>query len=410
MVDHNDGLPKALIEKGVSRRDFMRFCVAMAGALAMPKGVHKVIAKALQAPKRTPVVWLEMQDCAGCSESFLRASRPSAAEVVLDVLSVDYHETIMAAAGKQAEEAKQKTLAAGGYLLVVEGSIPQANDGIYCCIGGRSAMDLLQEAAANAAAVVAVGTCAAFGGLPQASPNPTKAVGVMDLIKDKPVLNLPGCPYNVVNLTATVVHFLTFGALPAMDELHRPLFAYGALIHDNCERRGHFDRGEFVRAWGDAGHQAGWCLYQMGCKGPVTSHNCPSVRWNEGVSWPVGGGHGCIGCSEPSFWERATYVPVKLTEQTPPATYAPVGGVTDSKVTPEGAAVTGGAAGMILGAAIAFGYAVMTNRSKGMTPEVSTEEPSADGHAHEPLPEQELAQAAPAASPAKALEPGKDKE
>ncbi len=79
-----------------------------------------------------------MQDCAGCSESFLRASRPSAADVVLDVLSVDYHETIMAAAGHQAEEAKAKTIAAGGYLLVVEGSIPTAEDGIHCCIGGRS--------------------------------------------------------------------------------------------------------------------------------------------------------------------------------------------------------------------------------------------------------------------------------
>lgn len=384
MAENNTNLPKALKEKGVSRRDFMRFCVAMAGALAMPKSVHTVIAKALEAPKRTPVIWLEMQDCAGCSESFLRASRPSAAEVVLDVLSVDYHETIMAAAGKQAEAAKKTTLDAGGYLLVVEGSIPTAADGIYCCVGGRSSMDLLQEAAKNAAAVVAVGTCASFGGLPKASPNPTKAVGVADLIKDKPVLNLPGCPYNVVNLTATVVHFLTFGALPAMDKLHRPLFAYGALIHDNCERRGHFDRGEFVRAWGDAGHQAGWCLYQMGCKGPVTSHNCPSVRWNEGVSWPVAGGHGCIGCAEPDFWEQATYVPVKLNDVTPPVTYAPVA-KPESSVTLEGAAVTGGTAGVILGAALAFGYAVMTGRSKGISPQVSEEEPPEDGgHAEEP--------------------------
>lgn len=396
MVENSENIPKVLKEKGVSRRDFLRFCVAMTAALAMPRSVHKVIAKALEAPKRTPVVWLELQDCAGCSESFLRASRPSAAEVVLDVLSVDYHETIMAAAGKQAEEAKQKTIEAGGYLLVVEGSIPQAEGGIHCCIGGRSALDLLEEAAANAVAVIAVGSCAAFGGIPKASPNPTKAVGVMDLIKDKPVLNLPGCPHNVVNLTATVVHFLTFGELPAMDDLHRPLFAYGALIHNNCERRGHFDRGEFVRQWGDAGHQNGWCLYQMGCKGPVTSHNCPSVRWNDGISWPVGGGHGCIGCSEPDFWEMPTYQPVKLHEQTPPETYAPVGYV-QSEVTPEGAAVTAGAVGVIVGAAIAFGYTVMTNRSKGITPEVSHEEPSEEGndhsHGEEPAPTEDPPQA-----------------
>src|SRR5690606_5602005 len=120
-------------------------------------------------------------------------------------------------------------------------------NGAFCCIGGRSAEDLLREAAANAVAVIAVGSCASFGGLPKAAPNPTNAKSVMELITDKPVLNLPGCPMNVVNLTATVVHYLTFGSLPAMDDLHRPLFAYGALIHDNCERRGHFDKGEFVR-------------------------------------------------------------------------------------------------------------------------------------------------------------------
>ncbi len=364
----------------------MKFCIAMAGALAMPRSMHKVIAKALEAPKRTPVVWLEMQDCAGCSESFLRASRPSAAEVVLDVLSVDYHETIMAAAGHLAEEAKKKTIDAGGYLLVVEGSIPTADEGVYCCIGGRTAIDLLQEAAKNAVAVVAVGSCAAFGGIPKASPNPTKAVAVTDLVTDKPVLNLPGCPYNVVNLTATVVHFLTFGSLPAMDDLHRPLFAYGALIHDNCERRGRFDRGEFVRAWGDAGHQNGWCLYQMGCKGPVTHMNCPSVRWNEGTNWPVGSGHGCIGCAEPDFWERPTYVPVKLQESTPPSYYPSVE-QTKPAITTEGATVTGGAIGVIAGAAIATGYMTMTNRAGGVTPQISCEEPSEEAFhdSHKPV-------------------------
>jgi hydrogenase small subunit len=370
-------LQAALEVHGVSRRSFLKFCVAMAGALALPRSAHKVIAQALDAPKRTPVIWLEFQDCAGCSESFLRASRPSAADVVLDVLSVDYHETIMAAAGKQAEEAKKQTIDAGGYLLVVEGSIPMADNGIYCTIGGRTAVDLLQEAAANAIAVVAVGSCAAFGGIPKAAPNPTNAVSVMDLVTDKPVLNLPGCPHNVVNLTATVVHFLTFGALPAMDDLHRPLFAYGSLIHDNCERRGHFDRGEFVRSWGSEGHQQGWCLYQMGCKGPVTHQNCPSVRWNEGVSWPVASGHGCIGCSEPDFWERPTYQPVELSEQTPPAWYAPVGEA-PSEISAQGAAITGGTIGVIAGAGLAFGYATMTGRAKGLTPQVSHEEPTED--------------------------------
>lgn len=372
-----ESIKDALIERGVSRRDFIKFCTLMAGALALPKSAASMIGEALQSARRTPVIWLELQDCCGCSEAFLRSSSPTAAEVILDVLSVDYHETIMAASGKRAEEAKAATIKAGGYLLVVEGSPTVGDDGVYCCIGGRSSVELLHEAAANAIAVVAVGNCATFGGIPKAKPNPTGAVAVMDLVTDKPVLNIPGCPLNPVNLTATVVHFLTFGALPEMDELHRPMFAFGHLIHDNCERRGHFDRGEFVRAWGDAGHQNGWCLYQMGCKGPVTYHNCPTVRWNDGLNWPVGGGHGCIGCSEPDFWEQATYVPVKLDEVTQPVAYAPVGAEIPN-VSLQGAGLTAGTVGMIGGAALAFGYSVLTNRTRGSLPEAREEEPDDD--------------------------------
>jgi hydrogenase small subunit len=143
----------------------------------------------------------------------------------------------------------------------------------------------------------------------------------MDIVKDKPVINLPGCPVNGENITATIAHFLTFGELPATDDLHRPLFAYGALIHDNCPRRAHFDRGEFVREWGDEGHKKGWCLYKMGCKGPVTHANCPLILWNDGTSWPIGSGHPCIGCTEPDFWDRGIYRQVKPQEVAPPAFY-----------------------------------------------------------------------------------------
>jgi hydrogenase small subunit len=359
----------------VSRRDFLKFCTLMAGALALPRGAENMIGAALATARRTPVIWLELQDCAGCTEAFLRASHPTVAEIVLDVLSVDYHETIMAASGKRAEEAKAAAIEAGGYLLVVEGSPTLGDGGVYCCIGGRSSVDILEEAASNAIAVVAVGNCATFGGLPKASPNPTGAVAVMDLIKDKPVLNIPGCPMNPVNLTATVVHFLTFGALPEMDELHRPMFAFGHLIHDNCERRGHFDAGEFVRAWGDYGHRNGWCLYQMGCKGPMTYQNCPTVRYNDGTNWPIGAGHPCIGCAQPDFWDMPTYTPIKLQDFLPPVTY-PVVGSSNGNVTPEGAAVTGGAVGVVVGAAAAFAYNLLTNRAKGVTPDVTHEVPS----------------------------------
>lgn len=350
---------QAVGERGINRRGFLKFCTIMAGTLALPRSQIKAIAKALESPARVPLIWLEFQDCAGCTESLLRASNPTVAELVLNILSVDYHETIMAASGFLAEEAKASTIEAGGYLLVVEGSVPKAEDGVYCCIGGRTSIDILEEAASNALAVVSVGNCSAFGGIPRAKPNPTDAVSVLEMLGElgieKPVVNLSGCPYNVVNLTALVVHFLTFGELPAMDDKNRPLFAYGARIHDNCERRGHFDAGEFVKAWGDEGHKKGWCLYEMGCKGPVTYHNCPAVRYNDGTSWPVKSGHGCIGCSEPAFWEWGAYNVAELFELTPPDTFAPVT-LPEAKIDPTSAALIGGATGLAVGAAAAAAY------------------------------------------------------
>lgn len=350
---------EAATVRGISRRDFLKFCSMMAGVLALPRAYSTVIEEALAAPARLPVIWLEFQDCAGCSEALLRASRPTVGELVLDVLSVDYHETIMAAAGNLAEEAKEATIKAGGYLLVVEGSIPTNDNGIYCTIGGKTALQLLKEAVGNAVAVIAVGNCAAFGGWPEASPNPTGATFVSDLVKDKPVLNLPGCPYNPVNLTATVVHFLTFGELPAMDDKGRPLFAYGARIHDNCERRGHFDAGEFVVAWGDEGHKKGWCLYKMGCKGPVTFHNCPAVGYNDTGFWPVKAGHGCVGCSEPDFWELGVYNQADLQRYAPPTTFAPVQ-LPTQRLDPATAGLIGAAAGVAIGAAGVAAYSALS--------------------------------------------------
>ena len=344
---------------GVSRRDFLKFCSLMTGVLALPRSYMRAIENALETKQRLPVIWLEMQDCAGCTEALLRATQPTVSQLVLDHLSVDYHETIMAAAGNLAEEAKQATIDAGGYLLVVEGSIPVGDGEFYCTVGGKSALQLLNEAAANALAVVAVGNCAAFGGWPYATPNPTNASFVSEIIKDKPVMNLPGCPYNPVNLTAAVVHYLTFGELPAMDDLHRPLFAYGALIHDNCPRRGHFDAGEFVAAWGDEGHKKGWCLYKMGCKGPVTFHNCPAVEYNDGTSWPIKAGHGCIGCSEKDFWDLGVYNQADLQRYAPPTTYAPVQ-LPTQKIDPTTSGLIGAAAGVAIGAAGVAAYKALS--------------------------------------------------
>ncbi|BCR06883.1 Ni/Fe hydrogenase [Desulfuromonas versatilis] len=313
-VDSNPAtveLPEKILQKwearGVSRRDFLKFCTATTAALALPVSFIPKVAQALE-DARVPVIWLEFQSCSGDSEAFLRANQPTAADIILDTISLEYAEVVMAAAGHLAEEAKHQAMERykGKYIAIVEGSIPTGDGGVYCTVAGKSALETVREVCGNAAATIAVGSCAAFGNIPAAAPNPTGAIGVMEAVPGAAVVNLPGCPLNAANLTATIVHFLTFGKLPATDRLGRPLFAHGKRIHDNCERRGHFDAGQYAEAFGDEGHRKGHCLYKLGCKGPETFHNCPTVRYNEGVSWPVMAGHGCIGCSEPQFWDTMT--------------------------------------------------------------------------------------------------------
>jgi hydrogenase small subunit len=363
MENHTgENLAQILAQRGVSRRDFLKFCTVMAGTLALPASVAPRIARALETTQRPPIVWLEFQDCAGCSESLLRANQPTVAQLVLDTLSLNYHETIMTPSGAAAEKSLEDTVQAGGYLTIVEGSIPQNENGIYCCIAGRTALDIVKEVAGNSAAVIAVGACAVFGGWPSAAPNPTGAVGAQNVLSGVPIINMAGCPYNVDNLTAAIVHYLTFGSLPDVDSQGRPLFGYGRRIHDNCERRAHFDAGEFVKAWGDEGHRNGWCLYQMGCKGPISHQNCPTIRWNEGTNWPVRAGHGCIACAENAFWDIPHYQTIPIFEQTPPTTFPSVeqGG---QGLSPAAAGGIGAAGGLAVGVAGAIAVRELTKES-----------------------------------------------
>lgn len=289
----------------LSRRDFIKACTTVAAALGLSDSLIPRMAAAAAAPDRPPVIWLHFQECTGCTESLLRASHPDLARLILDLVSLDYHETLMAAAGQQAEDNLINTITKydGKFICVVEGAIPTKDGGIYCKIGDRTAMDILAATAPHAAAVIAIGTCASFGGIQAADPNPTGAVGVRDLIKDKPIINIPGCPPNPINFLGTILHYLTYKKFPALDKLNRPMFSYGRKIHDQCERRPHFDEGRFVETFGDSYHRKGYCLYKVGCKGPESFSNCPVVRFCDVGAWPVGTGHGCIGCTEPNFWD-----------------------------------------------------------------------------------------------------------
>ncbi len=291
--------------RGISRRRFLQFCSVMTGTLALPSGYAKVVASALTQKRKPTLVWLEYQDCAGCTESMLRSANPTIEDIVLEAVSLEYHETIMAGAGFAAESVLENVVKneKGKYLVIVEGAIPTGEGGVYCTIGGRTALDLAREVCTNAAGVIAVGACAWDGGLVRAHPNPTGALGVHEALPGLNVINLSGCPHNVANTAAVLVHYLTFGEMPALDSYNRPLFAYGQIVHDQCERRAHYDAGRYVEAWGDEGHRKGWCLYKMGCKGPEATFNCPVTQWNSGTSWPVRAGHGCIGCASPRFWD-----------------------------------------------------------------------------------------------------------
>jgi hydrogenase small subunit len=303
---------------GLSRRDFMKFCGAVSGLMGLelapavkalgavagpvPAGM---VAEALMSKPRLPLIWLELQDCAGCTEAISRSQSPSLVNLVLNSIAVDYQETLMAAAGFQAEAAKRATMEKykGQYVLVVEGSPSVDANGVYCTIGGRSGLDLLREAAAGAAAIIATGNCAAFGGIPKAKPNPTGARGVGEIITDRPIVNIPGCPAIPEVTTGTIAHFLVMGALPKTDGLKRPLTFYGHTIHDHCLRRPFYDAGKYAGAFDDGGARAGHCLYKLGCKGPTTYNACASLKWEQGLSYPVQSGHPCLGCSEPNFWD-----------------------------------------------------------------------------------------------------------
>lgn len=299
----------ALAEQGISRRALLKYTGYLASILALPPMASRAMAEALANAQRQSVIWLSFQECTGCTESLTRSFNPTLEDMIFNLISLDYHETLMAVSGAAAEEAMQAARAAhkGKYVLVVDGSVSTALNGVYSTNAGKSNLSTLKEVAADAAAVLSVGTCAAFGGIPHANPNPTGAVPVAEIVKDKPVVNIPGCPPIPEAIAGTVAYFVTFGKLPALDHLNRPKAFFGDTIHDRCYRRPFYDQGKFAKSFDDEGARNGWCLYEVGCKGPVTHNACATLKWNGGLSFPIQSGHGCLGCSEPDFWDRGSF-------------------------------------------------------------------------------------------------------
>ena len=310
---------------GVDRRSFLKFCSMSTAAMGLSAAFVPQVVKAMVTKPRIPVIWLHGLECTCCSESFIRSSHPIAQDMVLNLISLDYDDTLQAAAGFQVEEIRKRIMKEypGEYLLAVEGNAPTRDGGVYCTVGGDSFLNILQESAEKAKAVVAWGSCASNGCVQAAKPNPTGAKPVKDLIANKPLINVPGCPPIAEVMTGVLTHILTFDRLPELDRSGRPKMFYGQRIHDKCYRRAFFDAGQFVESWDDEGAKKGWCLYKMGCRGPTTFSPCSTVKWNNGVSWPVGAGHGCLGCVEENFWDNGPFyqrlmnIPVPGIESTP---------------------------------------------------------------------------------------------
>lgn len=294
--------------RGVSRRDFMKFCTYLTTTMGLSSSFVPKVAEVFAAPKqRPPVIWLHFGECTGCTEATLRTMYPWIDELVLDILSIEYHETIQAAAGEQAEENLHNAVKKyeGQFICVVEGSIPTKFDGGYGKIGGKTFLEIGREVCPKAAANIAIGNCATSGGIPAAAPNPGGYKGVGEALGIG-IINIPGCPPNPINLVGTIVNYLLLGDLPSLDEQGRPLFAYGKTIHDQCPRRGHFENDEFVEVFGSEEAKLGYCLYKVGCRGPETYNNCATAKFHGGTSWPIQAGHPCLGCSEPKFWDNMT--------------------------------------------------------------------------------------------------------
>ncbi len=300
--------------QGITRRSFLKYCSLTAAAMGLGPAFAPKIAHAMETKPRIPVLWLHGLECTCCSESFIRSAHPLAKDVILSMISLDYDSLIMAAAGHQAEaiidEITEKYK--GNYILAVEGNPGLDQDktgGMSCIIAGKPFTEQLQHVAKDAKAIISWGSCASWGCVQAAKPNPTGATPVHKVpdMGNAPIIKVPGCPPIAEVMTGVVTYMLTFDRLPSLDRQGRPLMFYSQRIHDKCYRRPHFDAGQFVEKFDDEAARKGYCLYKMGCKGPTTYNACSTIRWNGGLSFPIQAGHPCIGCSEDGFWDKGGF-------------------------------------------------------------------------------------------------------
>lgn len=292
--------------KNITRRQFLELSAKITALLGLGEGLLPSVSEALQklSAGEAPVLWLSGQACSGCSVSLLNTEAPSPSELLTEYISLLFHPTLSTATGKTGMDIIYKSIEQGGYFLVVEGSVPEGMPEA-CVLGERPIGEIIAKAAKSANAVIAVGTCAAFGGIPAAENNPTGSVSVPDFLMheniNKPVITIPGCPMHPDWLVGTLVHVIKFG-MPALDHLKRPKMFYSKLVHDRCPRFYDYEREKFAKTFSDEG-----CLFKLGCLGPITYGDCNLRLWHSGTNTCINAGAPCIGCASESFSRQMNF-------------------------------------------------------------------------------------------------------
>jgi hydrogenase small subunit len=284
----------------ISRRDFLKYCGVSAGALGLSVTELGRLEEALANPNAPTVIWLQGSACTGCSVSFLNrisnSSPQTAADVLINSINLVYHPNLMALAGQSAVALVEQAYRAGNYILAVEGGIPTAFGGRACWAWTYNGVDVtletaVRDLASRAARILCIGTCAAWGGIPAAPPNPTGVKGVQALT-GKATINIAGCPTHPDWIVWAVVQLLLGQNIP-VDSYGRPRAIFNRTVHDLCPRK----EREEAKTFG----VEGLCLEELGCRGPETRGNCPIQLWNGGVNWCIGANAPCLGCTEPNF-------------------------------------------------------------------------------------------------------------
>jgi hydrogenase small subunit len=285
----------------LDRRRFLKYCIGSAAALGLDRAVLGRLEQAFAAPLDglPTVLWLAGSNCTGCTVSLanLVADEGPAdvGDLLINTLNLAYHPNLMGAAGDLAVQTLTQA-STGDYVLAVEGGIPTAFGGNACMLWTENghdvtAMEAVSLLAPGALAVLAIGSCASFGGIPAGEPNPTGVTSV-GALTGQSVINIPGCPTHPDWIVWTIAQLLA-GSPPALDQYGRPAALFSDRVHDNCPLR-HTDEAE---AFGVPGR----CLEELGCRGKETRADCPSRRWHGQSSWCIGVGSQCVGCVEPGF-------------------------------------------------------------------------------------------------------------